>query len=248
MIARVDRVLAPDPAMAVIRVAGVLDPATAARLRTMMLKCLAEQPDAIIVDVAGLTVVDDMQLTVFAAMGRHAAAWPGIPLLLCHADQYIDGGLTALGFDRFVTTTATLEDAYARAVRKEPVNRLRETLAPVPASTSAARELVTDVCRRSGVPHLVPDACLVITELVANVVRHAGTTMDLTVQRRSRYLHVSVRDYDHHPARLVGPVAAHEPGGRGLLIVEAFSSNWGCVPTTDGKVTWASFPAHRGHR
>jgi hypothetical protein len=64
--------------------------------------------------------------------------------------------------------------------------------------------------------------------------------MELVVTRGRRYLHVAVRDFDPRPATPRGPDAEAEPGGRGLLLVQAVSSSWGCTSLPDGKVTWAS--------
>jgi hypothetical protein len=32
-------------------------------------------------------------------------------------------------------------------------------------------------------------------------------------------------------------------GGRGLLLVDSFAVDWGWLPTSDGKVVWASLAA-----
>jgi hypothetical protein len=64
--------------------------------------------------------------------------------------------------------------------------------------------------------------------------------MELVLRRSKRYLHVSVIDEDRRPARLRGPASAHAAGGRGLMLVEAFSVAWGCTPTDRGKYTWAT--------
>jgi hypothetical protein len=91
-------------------------------------------------------------------------------------------------------------------------------------------------------------AGLVATELVGNAVRHAGTPIDLVITRTRWHLHLAVRDYAAQRARLVGSNGENEPGGRGLLIVEAFTTSWGCTPTRDGKVTWATLPTADPHR
>jgi anti-sigma regulatory factor (Ser/Thr protein kinase) len=86
----------------------------------------------------------------------------------------------------------------------------------------------------------VEPAELIVSELVTNTVRHARTRADLSLTRTARNLHLAVRDYSPDPARLVGPPDPARPGGRGLLIVAAMATNWGSIPTGDGKVTWAS--------
>jgi hypothetical protein len=95
-------------------------------------------------------------------------------------------------------------------------------------------------CEGWQVPALVGSARLAVSELATNAVRHAGTSFDVVVTRARRYVHVAVRDYNPQPAKLRGPDGEAQPGGRGLLVVEAVSASWGCTLLPDGKVTWAS--------
>src|SRR4051812_8008585 len=64
-----------------VRVAGQLDASSASTLRTTVLKCLAEEPAAVVLDLKGLTCPDNAPLTTLAALARAASAWPGIPLV-----------------------------------------------------------------------------------------------------------------------------------------------------------------------
>jgi len=63
--------------------------------------------------------------------------------------------------------------------------------------------------------------------------------MTVHIARRTRHVHVAVRDGS--PAE---PVINREAGlterGRGLMLVEAIAAHWGWLPTDDGKVVWAS--------
>jgi len=53
-------------------------------------------------------------------------------------------------------------------------------------------------------------------------------------------VHLAVRDYVPGLVQLVGAAGPTERSGRGLLIVDALSNCWGCTPTPDGKVMWAT--------
>src|SRR3954464_2774149 len=64
-----------------VRVDGQLDVNSAATLRTTVLKCLADEPAAIILDLKTLTCPANAPLTILTALARAAAAWPGIPLV-----------------------------------------------------------------------------------------------------------------------------------------------------------------------
>jgi anti-anti-sigma regulatory factor/anti-sigma regulatory factor (Ser/Thr protein kinase) len=233
-------VAASDPTLALLSVAGELNLSSGPRLRAALLKCLADQPTAVLVDVAALTVADDVHLTLFAAVARHAAAWPSIPILVCTPPAQVAASLRGLGIDRHVTICASLSEGRTRAAGRKLPTRIRDQFAPTLGSVGAARHLVADVCRRWGLSLLAPAAGLVVTELVSNAVRHAGTPIEVVMTRTGRYVHLAVRDYVSRPARLLGPAGEDAPGGRGLLIVDAFTTCWGSTPTRDGKVTWAT--------
>jgi hypothetical protein len=54
-------------------------------------------------------------------------------------------------------------------------------------------------------------------------------------------VHICVRDGSVREPRLVAATGDGDgAGGRGLMLVEAFVNAWGCTPTRDGKVTWAT--------
>jgi hypothetical protein len=117
----------------------------------------------------------------------------------------------------------------------------RGDVAPYTGLGARLRQAGHQVTISAHAPHraLVEDAGLL---LVSNAVRHAGTPIEVVVARTGRYVHLAVRDYVSRPARLLGSAGEDVPGGRGLLIVDAFTSCWGCTPTRDGKVTWATLP------
>ena len=86
-------------------------------------------------------------------------------------------------------------------------------------------------------------ACLelVVSELAANAVLHAGTPFVVAVSVGPP-LRVEVVDGSPEP-----PVrqdsAVDAPSGRGLRLVEACSETWGYEVLPDGKVVWAELRA-----
>ena len=56
-----------DSPMTVVRLAGTLDRRTTRRVHAVLHRCLTAQPDALVVDLAGLAVRDRSALGVFAA-------------------------------------------------------------------------------------------------------------------------------------------------------------------------------------
>jgi anti-sigma regulatory factor (Ser/Thr protein kinase) len=101
-----------------------------------------------------------------------------------------------------------------------------------PKAASRARRLVREGLSGRVPDEVLPDVALLVTELVANGVRHggaqAGTELLVRFEGRGRALHVEVHNPDH--AR--GRVDQRTPdlsggGGLGLHIVERLASRWG---------------------
>ena len=86
------------------------------------------------------------------------------------------------------------------------------------------------------------DALLVATELVANVVDHAGTRCELTVDVDGEGLQIEVRDFYRCPPPRPRPQDPRAPRGRGLQVVAALSIRWGVTEFDDGKSVWAVLP------
>ena len=86
------------------------------------------------------------------------------------------------------------------------------------------------------------DAELVATELVANVVDHAGTPCRLDVSLTDDGLLIEVRDFYPCPPPQPQPVNLSSRRGRGLHVVAAVSSRWGVTTFPDGKSVWALLP------
>ncbi len=110
------------------------------------------------------------------------------------------------------------------------------TLPPNPVSVGQARAFVarTLVGRGLGDTDL---AELLVSELVTNVVLHAGTDVELRVAASGDQVRVEVSDTS--PAM---PAIRHfdvEAGtGRGMMLVEALASDWGTDPRPGGKTVW----------
>jgi anti-sigma regulatory factor (Ser/Thr protein kinase) len=226
---------------AVVRLSGELDMNTAPVVRRALLKCLTARPDLIAVDVSEMSAPNDVVLSLFPAIARHAAAWPGSTLALIHSSPALSEALERTAVSRYVPMYPSVA-AAASFVRSQPApHRLRDTLAPTSDALAAARTLVAEACRAWKQPAVSDVAQLIVTELVGNAVRHAGTPIELTVALRRRYMHVAVRDQSPRLPRLGGG-SPDADGGRGLIVVEALAASWGTTRTDDGKVVWATLP------
>jgi anti-sigma regulatory factor (Ser/Thr protein kinase) len=127
-------------------------------------------------------------------------------------------------------------------------------LDPEPESVTDARHFTIATLRRWGMAQLCEDAALVISELVTNALRHSLPPRSV-VERPLSPGSIRMGLLPHSPYALCGVVDAgtrpprrREPDfiaetGRGLHLVDSFSSGWGWIPLPNGcgKMVWALF-------
>ncbi|MFF5690561.1 ATP-binding protein [Streptomyces albidoflavus] len=115
-----------------------------------------------------------------------------------------------------------------------------ETLALEPESAVLARRLVRTSCCAWGLHTLAADGAVIITELVANSVRHARReSIRVTVERPGE-CRVRLGVVDFSKARPVrGTAGPEDEAGRGLVLVEALAAEWGTELLPWGKRVWA---------
>lgn len=109
-----------------------------------------------------------------------------------------------------------------------------------------ARRSLSEWCSAWGCTDSLEDAQLVLTELVTNALRHAGSRCRVRARYVSGVLRLEVTDMGggNPNLRLPGEL---EEGGRGLLLVSALSTAWGVDALDDGrKVVWAELLSRGG--
>lgn len=107
------------------------------------------------------------------------------------------------------------------------------------ASASEARAFVRDTLRGWNLLSLVDDAQLVVTELVANAITHAGTQCELRLSMNRTALRVEVVDYGGGTPDPMPPSLTRNHG-RGLHLIDALTAAWGVEPASaGGKMVWA---------
>ncbi len=114
-----------------------------------------------------------------------------------------------------------------------------------PESARAARTVVTQRIEDWGLHHLLADALLCVTELVANAIVHSRAPFVVLVRRVGEGLRIDV--VDDRPGQL--PVVVPRDGtasditlqastGRGLQIVASLAARWGYTSTDTAKAVW----------
>lgn len=146
------------------------------------------------------------------------------------------------------------------------------TLAALPAAARWARSHARDVLADWGLAMVTETVELLVSELVTNAVRATGTAdADLAMEQdfgrhlqpvppeteqrvrmRLSYARVRLRievwDGDENPPvpGVTGIADAEAEGGRGLMLVESLSLDWGWFPSQrGGKVVWCEVGAVR---
>jgi anti-anti-sigma regulatory factor len=226
--------------VAMLRVTGVLDLVTGAALHNAARTCLAAQPEAVLIDVTDLEIRDPRGLAVLTEVVDETAEWPAVPIVLCGAGAETASRIARSPAARSVGMAATCDEAVADTPIGPVPRRLR--LRPVPDACRQARGLVTQTCTAWQLTGLIASGALIATELVANVVRHARTGMELTVALRHGRFCLAVRDHSNRLPRPADP-GLSDPGGRGLRLVRELADSWGVLPISDGKVVWTTLAA-----
>jgi len=120
----------------------------------------------------------------------------------------------------------------------------RFDLEPIPTSAAAARRWTVEQAEARGYGDEADTIALLVSELVSNVVLHAGTAGHVVVDADDRRLRVEVHDAS---SELPGPARAADPlslTGRGMLLVSALSARHGVQSLMGGgKVVWFELAA-----
>lgn len=113
-----------------------------------------------------------------------------------------------------------------------------------PVAAGLARAHVREQLEAWGLDELIMTTELLVSELVANVVRHArGPTRLRLIRGRSLICEVS--DASSTTPR-IRRAADMDEGGRGLQLISALSQRWGTRYTAEGKCIWTEQPIARG--
>jgi anti-sigma regulatory factor (Ser/Thr protein kinase) len=85
------------------------------------------------------------------------------------------------------------------------------------------------------------DVDILVCEVVTNAVRHGRPDFLLHLLTSPGLVHIDVRDHSADlPTMPAERTSTTDPGGRGLVIVDALATRWGVKPEvgTSGKTVW----------
>ncbi|MGW2325624.1 ATP-binding protein [Streptomyces sp. NPDC001700] len=126
-------------------------------------------------------------------------------------------------------------------------------------AVKGARQFTGTTLRQWGLPELLDEVALVVSELVTNALRHAVAgvrpgaqpegdgheppLVRLHLMYSASRLVCAVRD-PSEDGPVTGEAGSCAESGRGLYLVESFTDGWGWHPlagTLPGKIVWALF-------
>ena len=108
-------------------------------------------------------------------------------------------------------------------------------LPPDPRAARQARRALAEARVPEELEHTVG---LLVTELIANSLRHAGLQEDQRILFAARFVTDHVRVEVHDPGPGFDPDAALDGRGYGLRMVDKLASRWGVEIDDDGTRVW----------
>jgi signal transduction histidine kinase len=122
---------------------------------------------------------------------------------------------------------------------------LTMSMPPHEEGPSLARRFVAHALALVGLEEDVPDAALVVSELVGNACRYAREQVTVRVEVEVEDgLRIEIEDDGPGMPRLLRPSEPIGAEGRGLHIVATIAERWGTTPTDGGKVVWVTLSHH----
>jgi anti-sigma regulatory factor (Ser/Thr protein kinase) len=119
-----------------------------------------------------------------------------------------------------------------------PHAELRFRVEPAASNLSMGRHIIATMAQRCS-PHHRDIVLLVASELLANAVQHASTSIEARIEFHGRYTRIDVVDDGDGWPRLRHVDPLSEAGGRGLSIVDRLSMSWGVEDLIPGKQVWS---------
>ena len=240
------RVLVPD---------RVTTPDDLAALHDALLVALADA-DAVVCDLTACQVgasPPELADALTGAAGK-VGDWPGAVLTVVASEDDVRSSLENHLLARpspgcVVVVVDALPGIPADPVPIPPrgVRAARRMLEPVLRAPALARAFLREILAGWPASGHQDDALVVVDELVANAVLHAGTEIELRFALQDDRLGIAVADRAPSRPNVTSPGEAAE-SGRGLLLVNALARSWHVLPRRGGgKVVRAVLVASAAH-
>jgi anti-sigma regulatory factor (Ser/Thr protein kinase) len=186
-------------------------------------------------DAAGPELADAL-----AGAAAKVGDWPGaVVTVVVPQDEVrssVEGRLPARsGPGGGVVVVAALPGVPADRVSIPPrgVRAARRMLEPVLRAPALARAFLREILAGWPTAGHQDDALVVVDELVANAVLHAGTEIELRFALQDDRLGIAVADRAPAQPNVTRPEEVAE-SGRGLLLVDALARSWHVLPRRGG--------------
>jgi anti-sigma regulatory factor (Ser/Thr protein kinase) len=228
----VRRALAPEADLEIVGEAGTLADGCAVAARTRPDVVLVEPYAGTRADLDGLVrlagQVPGLRTVVLTSLPPEGTAWPAA------------GGTLGVLSKTLRPTRLAAELRELLLVLDVVGGALDEVHTKLEADVNSprqARAFVTDTLERWSCRDATAIIDLLVSEMVANAVLHAGTESELAVQLLPDRVRVSVTDQDpSQPKRRPDNPAVAT--GRGLALIEKLSVAWGIDRLPTGKRMW----------
>lgn len=152
---------------------------------------------------------------------------------MCGVDPAVGGIREAKGTSR----EAAVNESSVRAVGWA---RVLPLTSKVKTARDWAYERLESIGWTATAPQTADAVILTVSELVTNAHVHAHSNAQLVLTWDTRCLHVTVHDASPVLPQ-PGPVDVDQPGGRGMLLVDALADDWEARACIYGKTVTACF-------
>jgi anti-sigma regulatory factor (Ser/Thr protein kinase) len=204
----------------------VVTPGDADTLHHVLLQAFAEGDDAVVCDLTAAGEAPAARRIVLAVAER-VSPWPGAVLVVL--GERMSGECPSAG----IAVAGRLADAVELVARRPRPSQARRILEPLLEAPALARAILRRTLSAWGADGYGDDALIVVDELVANAVLHAGTEIELRLALHPDRLGIAVADRSAARPSLEHPGGGAEHG-RGLLLVDAVAGAWHVLPRPHG--------------